>query len=88
MPPQHLNNKHRDTLQKIFAHPVSHNVEWRDAISLLGAVGDVEERSGDKLAVTLGGETEVLHRPGSAKDLDEDTVVNVRRLLSSAGIEP
>ena len=88
MPPQHLNNKHRDTLQKIFAHPVSHNVEWRDVISLLGTVGDVEERSGDKLAVTLGGETEVLHRPGSAKDLDEDTVVNVRRLLSSAGIEP
>jgi len=37
--PEHLNNRHRDTLRQIFAHPVSHNVEWRAVLSLLEAVG-------------------------------------------------
>jgi hypothetical protein len=82
-----LNNNHRDTLNKIFAHPVSHNVEWQDVLGLLLAVGDVEERHGN-LAVTLGGETEILHRHGSAKSLDADAVMNLRKLLASHGIEP
>ena len=87
MPAPDLSNNHRDTLKKIFAHPVSHNVEWQDVIGLLGAVGDIEERHGN-LAVTLGGETEVLHRHGSAKDLDADAVMSLRKLLASHGIEP
>ena len=82
-----LSNNHRDTLKKIFAHPVSHNVEWQDVIGLLGAVGDIEERHGN-LAVTLGGETEVLHRHGSEKWLDADAVMSLRKLLASHGIEP
>jgi hypothetical protein len=88
MPPQNLSNNHRDTLNKIFAHPVSHNVEWQDVIGLLGAVGDIEERHGNKFAVTLGGETEVLHRTGSAKTLDADAVMSLRKLLASHGIDP
>ena len=83
-----LSNNHRDTLNKIFAHPVSHNVEWQDVIGLLGAVGDIEERGGNKFSVTLGGETEVLHRHGSAKDLDADEVMSLRKLLASHGIDP
>ena len=54
-----LSNNHRDTLNKIFAHPVSHNVEWQDVIGLLGAVGDIEERHGN-LAVTLGEDSDTL----------------------------
>ncbi|HWG15169.1 MAG TPA: hypothetical protein VG268_18020 [Streptosporangiaceae bacterium] len=83
-----LSNNHRDTLNKIFAHPVSHNVEWQDVIGLLGAVGDIEERGGNKFGVTLGGETEVLHRHGSAKSLDADEVLSLRKLLASHGIDP
>jgi len=82
-----LSNNHRDTLNKIFAHPVSHNVEWQDVIGLLGAVGDIEERHGN-LVVTLGGETETLHRHGSEKSLDADAVLSLRKLLASHGIEP
>jgi hypothetical protein len=87
MPAPDLSNNHRDTLKKIFAHPVSHNVEWQDVIGLLGAVGDIEERKSN-YAVTLGGETEVLHRHGSEKDLDADAVMSLRKLLASHGIEP
>jgi hypothetical protein len=87
MPAPDLSNNHRDTLNKIFAHPVSHNVEWQDVIGLLGAVGDIEERTSN-YAVTLGSETEVLHRHGSAKSLDADEVLSLRKLLASHGIEP
>ena len=37
-----LTRRHRDTVEQIFAHPTSHNIEWRHVISLLQHVGDVE----------------------------------------------
>ena len=42
--PEHLNNHHRDTLLQIFQHPASHNIEWPAVLSLLEAVGSVEQR--------------------------------------------
>ena len=51
--PDHLSGRHRDTLAKIFAHPSSRNVEWREARSLLEAVGSVHEAHNGKLEVTL-----------------------------------
>ena len=42
--PVHLSNHHRTTLAKIFQHPVSHNLEWKDVLSLVGALGTVEEK--------------------------------------------
>jgi hypothetical protein len=80
----HLNNKHRDTLERILRHPASGNVEWRQVTSLLEAVGATTEEDGGNLTVTLGGETEVLHRP-HGKDVDEQTIVDLRRMLARAG---
>ena len=54
--PEHLNNRHRDTLRQIFGHPVSHNIEWRAVLSLLEAVGTVSVRHNGKVAVTIGPE--------------------------------
>ncbi len=81
-----LNNRHRDTLEKIFRHP-SGNVEWREVLSLLEAVGDVVEEHNGKLKVTLGSETEVLHRPHD-KDVAVQTIVDLRRMLDQAGLGP
>jgi hypothetical protein len=85
--PVKLNNHHRDTLAKIFEHPVSHNVEWRSVLSLLQAAGSVEERHDGKFVVTLGTETEVLGRP-KHKDIDAQEVVDLRRMLRNAGYGP
>jgi hypothetical protein len=41
---KHLSGHHRDTLLRIFEHPASHNVDWQAALSLLEAVGSVEQR--------------------------------------------
>jgi hypothetical protein len=83
-----LNNHHRDTLRKIFSHPASGNIEWREVVSLLEAVGSVEQRRGDnKLEVTVGPETEFLATPRH-KDIDVQMVVDLRRMLKAAGLSP
>ena len=82
--PGHLSNHHRDTLLQIFEHPASHNVEWRAVSSLLEAVGSVEQRHDGKYVVRVGNETLVLTRP-KHKDIDVQQVVDLRRILTSAG---
>ena len=82
-----LNHHHRDTLERIFGHPSSGNIEWRQVRSLLEAVGTITEELNGKLRVTLGPETEVLQPPGG-KDIDQQMIVDLRRMLSNAGLEP
>jgi hypothetical protein len=83
----HLNDHHRDTLKKIFSHGSSGNIEWRNVLSLLNAVGTATEQHNGKVRVTLGPETEVL-RPPHGKDIDEQTLVDLRRMLRQAGFGP
>jgi hypothetical protein len=83
----HLTRNHRDTVDQIFTHPTSHNIEWRAVRSLLEQAGQVEERHDGKLVVTLGPETEVLDPPRH-KDIDVQMVVDLRRMLSNAGYGP
>jgi hypothetical protein len=83
----HLNNHHRDTLRKVFDHPTSGNIEWRQVLSLLEAVGTVTEEHNGMFKVALGPETEVFERPHS-KDVDERMVLDLRRMLREAGFSP
>ena len=83
----HLSNHHRNTLRQIFEHPVSHNIEWRAVVSLLDAVGTTVEQPGGKLDVTVGSQKEFIEPP-SGKDLDTQTVLDLRRMLGSAGYGP
>ena len=85
--PAHLSNHHRNTLRQIFEHPVSHNIEWRAVVSLLEAVGTTVEQPGGKLDVTIGTQKEFIEPP-AGKDLDTQTVLDLRRMLSSAGYQP
>jgi hypothetical protein len=80
----HLSNHHRTTLRQVFSHPVSHNIEWRQVVSLLEAVGTVTEGREGKVTVTLGSETETLDPP-PGKDIDVQMVVDLRRMLGQAG---
>lgn len=82
-----LSHHHRATVEKILAHPASGNVEWRQVLSLLEAIGTVEEKHNGNFEVTVGPETEVLHRPRE-KDVDEQMIVDLRRLLTQAGYGP
>ena len=83
----HVSSRDRDTIEKIFAHPASGNVEWRQVVSLLEAIAAVTHEDDDKLRVSLGPETEVLRRP-HGKDVDVQPVVDLRRMLKQAGFAP
>jgi hypothetical protein len=82
-----LNNHHRDTLDQIFSHPPSANIEWRQVLSLLEAVGTVTEEHNGKFKVTLGPEIETLEPPRD-KDIDQQLIVDLRRMLTNAGLAP
>jgi hypothetical protein len=82
-----LNHHHRVTLEKIFRHPLSGNVEWRQVLSLLEAVGTTTQEPNGKVKVELGGRTEVV-QPPDGKDVDRQLIVDLRRMLTSAGLEP
>jgi hypothetical protein len=84
---EHLDSRHRDTLRQIFEHPVSHNIEWRAVMSLLEAVGTVDVRHDGKVSAKVGNELEFLDPP-AGKDISEQMVVDLRRMLSSAGFRP
>jgi hypothetical protein len=82
--PVHLSNHHRDTLSKILEHPVSHNIEWGAVVSLLQAVGSVARAKDGKFVVTVGDERHTFQAPKD-KDIDEQQVVDLRRMLTNAG---
>jgi hypothetical protein len=85
--PEHLDSRHRDTLRQIFEHPTSHNIEWRAVMSLLEAAGTVTVHHDGKVAVKIGPELEFLVPP-RGKDIDEQMVVDLRRILTNAGYRP
>ena len=84
---EQLSSHHRDTLEKIFRHPTSGNIDWREVLSLLEYLGTTTQERNGKFKVTLGPETEVLDAP-RGKDIDEQMIVDLRRMLSQAGFAP
>ena len=82
-----LDSHHRKTVEQIFAHPTSHNIQWHDVLSLLKAAGEAEEVHDGRYKVTLGGETQTFDAP-KGHDVDTQQVVDLRRMLKGAGLEP
>ena len=69
-PTASLTGAHLRTYNTIFQHPISHNLEWRTVVSLLGFLGEVAEESNGNLRVTRNGHILVLHPPRT-KDVAE-----------------
>ena len=82
-----LNPRHRDTLQKIFAHPGGDNIEWREVRTLLESIGAAHEEHNGKFKITIGDETEVVVAPRT-KDIDQQLLVDLRRMLKHGGYAP
>ena len=82
-----LDGHHRATLERIFRHPTSHNIQWHDVLSLLRSVGTVTEGHEGRYTVTLGEETQTFDA-SHGHDLNDQAVVDLRRMLRGAGLEP
>ena len=66
---------------------MSGNIEWRQVLSLLEAAGTATQEPNGKVKVELGGETMVLQPPDD-KDVGRQMIVDLRRLLTNAGLQP
>lgn len=73
-PTSQLSGSHLHTYQKIFQHPLTHNLDWHQVHALLRAVADVTEESNGNLKVTRNGQVIVL-QPSHSKDVDEARIV-------------
>lgn len=80
---------HRQTLDKIFANPVSGSIKWRDIEALLISLGaEVSEGSGSRVRFTISGQTLFLHRPHPSPDTKRWAVKDIKEFLTNVGIRP
>jgi hypothetical protein len=78
--------QHR-TLEAIFRHPSAHNLEWRDLVALISAIGDVHEKANSDFTFAVAGHHHTLRKPHS-KDLTGSEVIEIRHFLKLAGVAP
>jgi hypothetical protein len=77
----------RRTLDAIYRHPLSHNLSWREVVSLITAIGAAEEKPNGEFVFRAGDERIVMKRPHT-KDLTAPDVIDLRRFLTRAGWSP
>ena len=78
-----LTGSHLRTYDRIFQHPISHNLEWRDVCALFEEMGDVEAEPNGNLKATRNGHSLVLHPP-HAKDVPVDEIMIIRHFLKQS----
>ena len=79
-----LHGAHLRTLQALFRHPAAHNLQWRDVLALMEAIGAVHRRDNGEFALDLGAEHYVMRQP-HGKDLSSSEVADLRHFLQHAG---
>lgn len=83
-----MNHHHQKVLESLFAHPLGSNIDFKAVEHLLTDLGaTIEEKSGNKVAVTLQDKTVILHRPHQ-HTMPKDEVATLRDFLTSCGIAP
>jgi hypothetical protein len=85
-----LTGTHATTYQRVFKHPMPHNLQWRDVWSMLGAIADIISAEDDKgnLKLTRNGLTLTLHRPRNKDLADKKELMRVRHFLERSGASP
>jgi hypothetical protein len=82
---------HDHTLQRLFAHPTSHNIHWRDVVHLFEHLGArCEETKKDHLKVFLNGKEmsfKIPHAGGHTLE-DNHEISLIRKFLKDCGCAP
>lgn len=77
-----MKKKHLITLEKIYRHPTSANIQWSSIESLFKELGaDISERAGSRVAVILFSEVRVFHRPHPSPNTDKGAIASIRKWL-------
>jgi hypothetical protein len=84
-----MNKAQRTVLTAIFSRPTRSDIRWTDVETLIIAQGgEVTERAGSRVAITLNGVRAIFHRPHPQPTTKKGAVDAVRMFLSNAGIKP
>ena len=71
-------------MARIFQHPLSHNLSWRETVALFDSFGAVEHAHNGDLVLVLGGEHQTF-KPAHHTDLTPDDIMSLRHFLARAG---
>lgn len=82
-----LSGSHQKIYDRVFQHPMPHNLQWREVWSMLGALGGVDAVEDNKggLKVSRNGQTLLLHRPRGKDMADKEELMQVRHFLERSG---
>ena len=85
-----LTGSHEKVYQRLFQHPMPHNLQWREVRAMLEAIGDINTSEDDKgnLKLARGGQTLVLHRPRGKDLADKQELMQVRHFLERSIAAP
>lgn len=84
-----MNTRHRKTLRAIFAKPTAASIVFNDIEVLLVALGgQVHEREGSRVKITIKDEQWRCHRPHPGKEAKRYQVEEIRELLERIGVHP
>ena len=84
-----MNNKHRKTLEAIFADPVSPAISWADIErAFKGYGGVIKEGRGSRVWFMWVKQVAVFHRPHPQTTTDKGAVKSVRRFFANIGLKP
>ena len=72
------------TLEAIFRHPSSHNLEWNDVVALIDKIGDVDRKANNEFEFRLSEAVHFARKPHT-KDIPEPDVIKLRKFLTDAG---
>lgn len=82
-----LNHRDARVLREIFEHPLPHNLEWADVVSLISHHGTAVERHDGKYEFGIGSERTVIAKPHH-KDIGVQELLELRRFLKQSGLDP
>ena len=84
-----MNNKQRQTLEKIYEKPERSDIPWVNIEALFVALGaEISEGRGSRVRVALNDVRAVFHRPHPERVTNKGAVKSVRRFLQEAGVRP
>ncbi len=84
-----MSHSNHQTLARIFAHPTSHNIHWRDVVHLFAELGGrTEETKKDHIKVFLADKEMSFPVPHGGTLEDDHEISAIRRFLKDCGFEP
>src|SRR5437588_837150 len=83
-----MSRAHRGTYDAIYQHPLAHNLDWRDVLSMLGALGDVSREANGNVKVVRNGHSMVIFPSRQKEVADVKELMEIRHFLRRSEAAP